>query len=127
MSPHVLVVDDDADLREVVALGLELEGYRVSQARDGLWALAMLEREPANLVLLDLKMPVMDGPSFLAAYRARGGRSPVVVVTASENARLRAHEVGADGFVGKPFDLDALLDVVRAHAGPPAAGDAHAQ
>ena len=126
MSPHVLVVDDDPDLREVVTLGLELEGYRVSQARDGLWALAQLERDPADLVLLDMKMPVMDGAAFMEAYRRRGGRAPVLVVTASENARLRALEVGAQGWGGKPFELDALLQAVRAHVGPPASADAHA-
>ncbi|MBZ4418869.1 response regulator [Myxococcus sp. RHSTA-1-4] len=110
---HVLVVDDDPDLVEVVTLALEMAGYRVSQASNGLGALRVLERELPQLILLDMRMPVMDGWTFARELRARYGyRVPVVVVTAAEDARLRAREVEANAWLGKPFDVDALLATV---------------
>ncbi|NMO18246.1 response regulator [Pyxidicoccus fallax] len=110
---HVLVVDDDPDVLEVVTLTLEMAGYRVSQAANGQLALAELARELPGLILLDMRMPVMDGWTFARELRARHGhRIPVVVVTAAEDARLRAREVDAEAWLGKPFDVDTLLATV---------------
>jgi CheY-like chemotaxis protein len=118
-KPAVLVVDDEADIRNVVAFLLEDEGYRVLTARDGHEALAVVAQEVPTAILLDMKMPRMDGWQFVRAFRAQYGRSaPVVIMTAAENAGQRAAEVEAEGYVGKPFDLDDLLRTLHRHSSP---------
>lgn len=110
---HVLVVDDDPDILEVVSLVLEMEGYRVSKASNGLGALRQLERELPRLILLDMRMPVMDGWTFAREVRERyGHRVPILVMTAAEDARLRGREADAEAFLCKPFDVDTLLAAV---------------
>lgn len=119
---HVLVVDDDPDIVEVVALVLEMSGYRVSRASDGRGALRVLEHGLPQLILLDMRMPVMDGWAFARELRARyGHRVPVIVMTAAEDARLRAREVEAEDVLCKPFDVDALLAAVLRHVSGPQA------
>jgi CheY-like chemotaxis protein len=111
---HVLVVDDDEDLLNMVAEVLTLKGYRVQVARHGLEALAQIEKQRPQLILLDMRMPVMDGWQFAREFRNRYGRSvPIVVVTAAEDSQLRANEIGADAYLGKPFNLDDLYEVVE--------------
>ncbi|PTL85681.1 response regulator [Vitiosangium sp. GDMCC 1.1324] len=113
---HILVVDDDPDLREVVTLMLEAAGYRVRQAENGQIALERIKEELPGLILLDMKMPVMDGWSFAAEFHARyAHRVPIVVITAAEDARHRAREVEAEGWIGKPFELDELGTAVLRH------------
>jgi CheY-like chemotaxis protein len=114
MPRRVLVVDDDPGIREFVLLALSDEGYDVLAAPDGHAALACAAAHPPDVVLLDFNMPGCDGRCFLEGYRrARPEpRAPVVLVTAARDARQRAAEVGADHHLGKPFDLDALLDLV---------------
>ena len=115
-TTEILFVEDDPDLRDLVAAFLGAEGYEVETAGDGREALAVVERRMPRLLLLDLKMPVMDGKEFAARFHDRYDRIvPIVVVTASDDARGRAEEVGASGYVSKPFDLDALLAVVARH------------
>jgi DNA-binding response OmpR family regulator len=113
---HVLVVDDDPDILEVVGLTLSASGYRVSRARNGREALALLAQELPQLILLDIKMPVMDGPTFAAELRRLYDHLvPVLVLTASEDARRWARDVGADGWIPKPFDIDDLIAAVHRH------------
>lgn len=115
-SADVLVVDDDADMAEVMEMILSEAGYRVRSARNGKEALeAVAARRPA-LVLLDMLMPVMNGWQCARELRARYGRAiPIVVVTAAEHARASAEEVGSDGVLAKPFELSLLLRLVRQH------------
>ncbi len=125
MSGSVLVVEDDQDLSALLELVLADAGYAVRVAGDGRAALRCVEEAMPGVILLDMRMPVMNGWEFAREFRARYGRAcPVVVVTAAENARLRAEEIGADGWLAKPFDLDAVLDMVerQLHGGP--AGEA---
>ncbi len=115
-SPAILVVDDEDDIRRVVALLLSDEGYRVLTARDGQEALEVIAGEMPAGILLDMKMPRMDGWQFAHEFRARYGRRvPLVVMTAARNSGQRAAEVEADGYISKPFDLDALLHTLRLH------------
>jgi CheY-like chemotaxis protein len=118
--PLVLVVDDDPDILDAVCDILEGEGYRVARARHGLEALERLEAERPSLVLLDLMMPVMDGPAFAAALRQRRMERPVpVVVISADGNPQKAQAVGAQGYLAKPFDIDALLAQVAELAGRP--------
>jgi CheY-like chemotaxis protein len=121
--PLVLVVDDDPDILDAVCDILEGEGYRVARARHGLEALERVEAERPSLVLLDLMMPVMDGASFANALRQRRMERPVpVVVISADGNPQKAQAVGAQGYLAKPFDIDALLSQVADLAGrPPAA------
>jgi CheY-like chemotaxis protein len=87
----VLVVDDDPDLLELVGEVLVDRGYRVALAHNGVEALERIDEEVPDLVLLDMRMPVMDGWTFARHLRERWGRSiPVVVMTAAEDSKLRA-------------------------------------
>lgn len=106
----VLVVEDDVDLLGMVQLILEGGGYRVVTAGEGGEALDKIAQEMPGLILLDMKMPGMDGWEFGRLYRARYDRqAPIVVLTAAEDARRRAEEIGAEDYLGKPFELDDLL------------------
>ena len=120
----MLVVDDDPSIRAIMSDLFMSEGYAVRTAANGLEALAQVAEWPPQVIFLDVQMPVMDGPQFAAAYRSLS-ISPdpparVIVVTASNDLAGRCHRVQADGCVGKPFDLDELLDLVvephHAHA-----------
>jgi CheY-like chemotaxis protein len=111
---HILVVDDDAELREMLSLTLRREGFSVRCATNGAEAIAALENSPACLlILLDLRMPVMDGWQFLArrAQEPRLGRVPVVVVSAEAVQDTLAD--GVDACLPKPVDLHELLRTVR--------------
>ncbi len=123
MTQGVLVVEDDLDLLGLVEMLLQDAGHRVRTAAHGLQALERTAEEMPGLVLLDMRMPIMNGWEFAREFRARHGRAcPIVVVTAAENAQLRAREVEADAWLAKPFDLDDVLRMVaRFVAGP---GDA---
>ena len=109
----ILVVDDDASIRQTVREILDLEGYPVETAADGNEALEAVERREPSLVLLDMRMPELDGWGFARAIRERGMRLPILVMTAAENARTWADEIGADGYVSKPFELEELLAAVE--------------
>ncbi|HEV8633913.1 MAG TPA: response regulator [Chloroflexota bacterium] len=118
----VLVADDDEALRALVAelLGSEL-GLRVVGAADGYQAILAIQRERPDLILLDLRMPRVDGYGVLRWLRSRGrtGGIPVLALSATVAADL-AHALarGCQGAVAKPFDIDELLDAVRAALAP---------
>jgi CheY-like chemotaxis protein len=115
---RVLVVEDTADIRELLSEILTAEGYEVASACNGAVALAMLRSgPPVDLVLLDLMMPVMDGIELMDALKASGGLpAPVVAMSAFERFRKDAGGLGACAFVGKPVDIDQLLATVERHA-----------
>ena len=117
MSRLVLVVDDDPELRHVLADLLGDEGYDVVTASDGQAALERVRERPPAVILLDYQMPRCDGPQFATAYRQLPEpHAPIVLLTAAASARQRAAEIGADAFIGKPFDLRALYAVVERYA-----------
>lgn len=111
----ILVVDDDADIRETVADVLDHLGYSVITAENGRVALDLLRAgPPPALILLDLMMPDMDGWEFLSELRASPPFEsvPVVILSAMDRARGPAEA----GYLRKPFDLDDLLAVVERYA-----------
>ncbi|MBX3218221.1 MAG: response regulator [Labilithrix sp.] len=110
----ILVADDDPEMVSILVEALSHKGYRVATARNGKEALARVEDERPQLILLDMKMPIMDGWTFARELHERYGRSiPIVVITAVEDSTLRADELGAEGELGKPFSLQHLYDVVE--------------
>lgn len=112
----VLVVDDDVEIREMLRIALTEEGYPVLVASDGAAALALVEQHRPGVILLDMRMPVMDGWAFARAYAARPGpHAPILVMTAAVDAGRWAREIGASAAIAKPFDLNHLLDAVAAH------------
>ncbi len=112
VTPRVLVVDDDPDILDALSEILEVEGYDVQRARNGREALQRLEQGVPDLVLLDLMMPVMDGWEF-ARSLAPGARPPIIVLSADRNVSAKAKEIGALGWLAKPFELSELLEAVR--------------
>ncbi|MHB0870847.1 MAG: response regulator [Chloroflexota bacterium] len=112
-SKPILVVDDDPFILEFLKVVLEASEYPVVTASDGREALAAIESAEASLILLDMAMPVLDGFGFLAEMRRKPScRAPVVVMTAMDDARRLARDLGVEGWLQKPFDLDTLLDLV---------------
>ena len=115
---RVLVVDDDASIRQFLHMALTDRGYHVVTAEHGRAALEAIAEAPPSLVLLDMRMPMMDGWSFAAAYRALPGpRAPVIVLTAARDAAAYASQIQADAFLAKPFTLSDLFRLVTTFAG----------
>jgi DNA-binding response OmpR family regulator len=111
---RVLVVDDDETIREFVVWVLSDDGHDVMTAGNGAAALLALERFTPDVILLDMRMPVMDGWQFASLYRdGRANPAPIVVLTAAQDAAERSSEIEAEGYLGKPFDLDELLALLR--------------
>jgi CheY-like chemotaxis protein len=114
----ILVVDDDPAILGAVAELLDLEGYPVECVSNGAEALKAVEAQQPRLVLLDMRMPVLDGWGFARAVRDRGLDLPIVVMTAAQDARRWAEEIGAAGYLAKPFELMDLLTAVETVGGP---------
>lgn len=117
----ILVIDDDDAIRLTVVDVLESEGYSVATATNGADGLHVLEQVHPALVLLDMRMPILDGWGFAKALRERGAKVPIVVVTAAHDAHRWAREIDAAAVVAKPFDLTDLLDAVQRYYAPGAA------
>jgi two-component system, chemotaxis family, chemotaxis protein CheY len=109
----ILVVDDDPTILVTVCEALDLEGFPVVTATNGAEALEAVDRDDPSLVLLDMRMPVLDGWGFMGAVRERGLNLSVVVMTAAADARRWAREIGAQGVLAKPFELDELFSAVE--------------
>lgn len=111
----LLIVDDDAGLRETLADFFEGEGYRALQAPDVTEARASILREKVDLLLLDLNMPGGDGLTFAAEVRARS-QTPIIIMSGKGSTidRVVGLEVGADDYLAKPFELREMLARVRA-------------
>ena len=114
---RVLVVDDDPSILDTVTAILSGEGYQVVSAAGGQEALALIRSWHPTLVLLDMRMPVMDGWAVARNMHEAGSRVPIVVMTAAESARRWADEIGAAGHLAKPFTLDELINCVEKFSG----------
>lgn len=116
MSHHVLVVDDDPNIREMIEAVLTDEGFTVGTASNGREALERIGESRPKLVLLDLQMPVMTGWDVIRQLHESRVEVPIVFMTAGFRARREAEQHGADGYLAKPFELNDLLDVVERFA-----------
>ncbi|MFI7600090.1 response regulator transcription factor [Actinoplanes sp. NPDC049681] len=112
---RILVVDDDPGIRSLLTDVLEMEGYEVSVAVDGLAAVQAVEAAAPDFVILDVMMPGLDGFAVLSAIRAQGGEPvPVLMLTAAAEpgTNARAWADGVDYYLAKPFTADAVLDLI---------------
>jgi DNA-binding response OmpR family regulator len=112
---RILVVDDDPSIRQLLTDVLEMEGYEVSIAVDGLAAVRMVEAASPDFVILDVMMPGLDGFGVLGTIRAQPGEPvPVLMLTAAAeaDASARAWVSGVDYYLAKPFTADAVLDLI---------------
>ena len=115
----ILVVDDNLDIRDLISLILEEEGYSVISAEEGTSALALIKEKEPTLVLLDVMMPGISGLEVLrqlrASKRSQVSQTPVIMITAkSQSTDIdEALEAGATSYIVKPFRADALLEKVQ--------------
>jgi CheY-like chemotaxis protein len=114
----VLVVEDHADLRDMLVVFLESEGFSVQTATNGMEALQRLDASRPAVILLDLMMPVMSGDEFRTRQLAdpRFADVPVICMTAAHDGSARAARLRARAYFQKPIDFDRLLGAVREHA-----------
>ncbi|WP_162937623.1 response regulator [Indioceanicola profundi] len=112
---HVLIAEDEPLVREMFAQYLTRAGYRVTQADDGAHGLALIEDDPADIIITDFKMPRMNGADFLRAARARRPGTPAVVISAfgHEVGRLESLGDGETRFCGKPVSPKVLCHTVE--------------
>jgi DNA-binding response OmpR family regulator len=111
---RILVVDDDALIRDTLATALGDEGYVVRVAPDGRTALSSIGNWRPDLIVLDLMMPVMNGVEFRAAQRSAADTAqiPVIILSAAHEVQSRAASLEPAAVFTKPFDLGALLDAI---------------
>ena len=116
MNEHLLLVEDDDAIADVMRLHLEQAGYRVHRESDGCAAMAAVDRENWALVLLDLMLPGADGWEVCRHLRSRHGHVPIIMVSArsAEAHRVLGLELGADDYLAKPFSMLELTARVRA-------------
>ena len=124
MPDTVLMVDDDRAVARMLARTLDAEGYRTLTAGDGGGALATIEREHPDVIVLDVIMPGIDGLAVARRVRSQGMATPILMLTARDHVadRVAGLEAGADDYLIKPFAVDELVARVRAllrrgHAG----------
>ena len=113
-SGRILIVDDDALIRDTLATALGDEGYAVRVAPDGRTALSSIGNWRPDLIVLDLMMPVMNGVEFRAAQRSAADTAhiPVIILSAAHEVQSRAASLDPAAVFTKPFDLGALLDAI---------------
>ena len=116
MNPHILIAEDDPQIREGLLVTLESEGYRVTAARDGAEALRLLAKQKFDLVMLDVMMPAVSGFDVCRDLRRRDRTTPVIMLTAKseEIDKVVGLELGADDYITKPFGVRELLARVAA-------------
>jgi CheY-like chemotaxis protein len=114
----ILVVDDDAAIRAMLALALEDEGYPVATARNGRDAFQQILAGQFSLALVDLQMPVMDGITLAQLIRERGIHLPIIFMSAGGRARMATETLHVEGHLEKPFTLEDLFRIVARFVSP---------
>lgn len=109
MGPHILVVDDNAELSDTVCAFLREEGFEATSAADGREALRTAAAADPDVIVLDVRLPDIDGVEVMSRLQRRGVDSPVIL----ESCLPPPRHAAADAFLPKPFDLDRLLALVR--------------
>jgi CheY-like chemotaxis protein len=112
---RILIVDDEEGFRDGMADLLDMEGYAVAVARDAIEAVRLVPEFRPEVILLDLRMPLLDGEGFLRGMSGVPAtrRVPVVLISAKEDLRAVADRTGAAGFLQKPFEAPQLLTLLK--------------
>ncbi|MBW5446909.1 response regulator [Cohnella sp. CFH 77786] len=116
MRPHIMVIDDDEKITSLLRRSLAFEGYEVTTASDGAEGLRLLGQRQADLVVLDVMMPKLDGWEVCRRLREAGIVAPVLLLTAKDEVqdRVKGLDLGADDYLVKPFALEELMARIRA-------------
>jgi two-component system alkaline phosphatase synthesis response regulator PhoP len=111
MQHRILLVEDEEHLLDVIKLNLEMEGYAVTVATDGLMGLDLFHQERFDLLILDVMLPEMDGFAVCESIRLEGSNVPILFLTAKNSGRDRVQglKIGGDDYLSKPFNLEELL------------------
>lgn len=121
MAKTILIVDDSASIRQMVAFTLKTDGYTVIEAADGVEGLAKANAHDIDLVLTDQNMPNMDGITFVKTLRGlpKFEKTPILILTTvhTDAMKTQGREAGATGWLVKPFDPHKLLEVVKKFIG----------
>lgn len=116
MARKILIVEDDHNIRELLRLYLEREGYEVSEAENGAIGLSKWKAESPDMMLLDVMMPIMDGWQVCKEIRTSGSAMPIVMITAKGETmdKVSGLELGADDYIVKPLEMREVVARVRA-------------
>ena len=116
MSKKILIVEDDNNIRELLRLYLEREGFEISEAENGAVGLSTWKAENPDMMLLDVMMPVMDGWQVCKEIRASGSTIPIIMITAKGETmdKVSGLELGADDYIVKPLEMREVIARVRA-------------
>jgi two-component system chemotaxis response regulator CheY len=112
-SRPILIVDDDNEILAVERVVLAEGGYSVREAHNGAEALTALETDPPAMIVLDVNMPGIDGPTFAREMRTRLRHVPLIILTAAPDPKHEADRCNAEAYLAKPFRADDLLRLVR--------------
>ena len=115
-QPHILIVEDEQNIRSALRDFLEYHQFQVTEASDGLVAKQLVEGRMFDLILLDLMLPEITGEQLCSAWRREGVQTPVIMVTAKgqEKDKICGLDLGADDYITKPFSLEEMLARIRA-------------
>jgi DNA-binding response OmpR family regulator len=113
---HVLIVEDEQNIRTALADFLEFHGFEVTEAADGLQAEYLVDNGRFDLILLDLMLPKISGEELCCRWRQKDLQTPIIMVTAKgqEKERIKGLDIGADDYITKPFSLEEMLARIRA-------------
>lgn len=116
MAKKILIVEDDENIRELLRLYLEREGYEIAEAENGAAGLSKWKAENPDMMLLDVMMPVMDGWQVCKEVRASGSAMPIIMITAKGETmdKVSGLELGADDYIVKPLEMREVVARVRA-------------
>ena len=114
-AKHILVIEDDGEIREFVRLALSDEGYKVTTAPNGVVAIKLINEEALepDMLIVDMRMPQMDGQTFLKLYRQTTRiPAPVLIFSAANDSTQKVAQTIGEGYLAKPFELEDLLEAV---------------
>jgi DNA-binding response OmpR family regulator len=109
----VLIVEDEPSFREALVMAIGDEGYDVHSASNGAEAIDLLEHVTPDIIILDIHMPIMDGPAFLTEYRSRHEHCAPVIICSTRRHDATISRLDVSAFLNKPVDIDELLDAIQ--------------
>jgi DNA-binding response OmpR family regulator len=109
-EPRILIVEDDKAISNFLRIALTDEGYDTATADDGWTGLTLIESFQPDLILLDMRLPVLNGKDFISVHKGSPQSAPIIGLSAARSTQGIAQSLGVDDFLEKPFSLDDLLD-----------------